>query len=448
MTQHAHFSSVRAALFRRALAVLGLALSFGAPAFAQPMMGPPGGMGGNQGPVQVGTVTLHKEAVPLTTLLPGRVAASATAEIRPQVGGIIESVAFTEGSLVEKGDLLFQLQSDTYEASLAVAKANLAKVQAALPSAESKVNRYENLVAGGGVSQTELEDARVALLQAQADVAAAQANLQTAEINLAQTRITAPISGIIGVASVSTGALVSAGQQDALATIRQLEPVYIQLVDTSRNLLRFRESVVGDAPVETLPKPKVTITLEDGSSYEHSGTVELADTVVSETTGTISIRASIPNPERMLLPGMFVRATVYVGNGEQAYLVPQRAVSRNSEGAATAMFVGADDKVETKVIATERTYNNSWVVVAGVADGDRLIVDGLQKISEGTEVSAIDVVINEDGVVLQDMTKLPAPPADFSEGGGPPSGSPQGAPPDGGPQAGTAEPTAGEGETP
>jgi len=391
-------------------------------ALAQPAGGPPAGMSGmpGMGATQVGYVVLAAEDVPLTTTLPGRVSPSATAQVRPQVGGIITSVAVTEGTPVLAGDLLLTIDDKTYRAELAVAEASLASARAQLPSAQSKVTRYEKLVGSGGVTETDLETARVELAQAEAAVQSAEAQLELKQISLEQTRITAPISGMLGTVNAEVGQLVTAGQADALATVRTTDPVYVELVESSANLLAMR-SGSGEPPREgEQPTPQVHVTLEDGTLFDQVGSISSADFVVSETTGTITVRATMPNPDQILLPGMFVRAHIAVGEQRDAYLVPQRAVTFNARGEATAYFVSADNTVEQRVLMATRDMNNAWVVTAGVAEGDRLIVDGLQKISDGTAVTPVPVTINEDGVIIQDMSASAAP-----------MGAPEGATPPG-----------------
>ena len=374
---------------------------------AQPMMG--GAGMGSSGPTEVGVISAAREAVPYTTTLAGRVAASQTAEIRPQVGGIVKSVDYEEGSEVEAGAVLYQLESDSYEASLAAAKAALQRAEVTASGAQSTVERYTKLV-GSGVSQTDLEDAKLALLQAEADVASAQANVTVAQINLDHTTITAPIAGAIGLSSVNQGALVTASQSTALATIRLLDPIYVDMVDSSANLLKLRKALYEGTVSRAGSDGKVTLTLEDGSTYSETGSISQAEAVVSETTGTFDIRATIGNPYRLLMPGMFVRATVQLGD-ENAFLVPQRAVSFNSDGDATVLIVSADNTAETKVLETSRSYGNAWVVTSGLEEGDQIIVDGLQKIDEGSEVTPVAVEIDDNGVILQTIASDAAAPA-------------------------------------
>ena len=410
--------------------LLALLLSAGAlPALAQPAGGPPPGMGmpgmGAMGPTEVGIVTLQPEATPISTVLPGRVVASATADVRPQVGGVVTEVFVREGQQIAAGDTIATIDPATYQADVAVAEASVASAEAQLPTAQAKVERYTALVASGGISQAELDTAQVELAQAKASLAGAEAQLTVAKLTLERSTITAPISGIVGAVNVQVGSLLTASQADGLTTIRQIDPVDVTLVESSANLLTSRQAMQGGAPAADAaepPRPIVTLTLEDGTTYDQEGSIASMDLVVSETTGTFTLRASMPNPQRVLLPGMFVRATISFGDQDGVYLVPQRAVTFNADGKPTAYFVGTDNKVEQRELVAERVVNNSWVVTAGVAAGDRLIVDGLQKIQVGGEVSPLDVTIDASGVIYQDAPKalpqgeMPAgpPPAGFT----------------------------------
>lgn len=405
------------------LAALTLAM-LPTPALAQPAGMPPGGMSGMGAPTEVGYIELQPQSVPLTTTLPGRVVASATAQVRPQVGGIVTSVAAEEGQPVKAGDLLFVIDDKNYQAEVAAAQASLASANAQLPSAESKVKRYETLVASGGVTQTDLENARVELAQAQASVQSAEAQLQIRQISLEQTKVKAPISGMLGTVNAEVGSLVTAGQGDALATIRAVDPVFVELVESSANILALRPETASVPPERPTAAPKVNLTLEDGRLYDQEGTISSADLVVSETTGTVTVRATISNPQRILLPGMFVRAHISLGEQENAFLVPQRAVTFNSRGEPGAYFVSADNKAEQRILTATRDMNNAWVVTAGVNAGDKLIVDGFQKISDGTSITPLLVTISEDGVVYQDMKAAAVPVAN----GGAPSAAPDGMP--------------------
>lgn len=371
--------------------------------------GPPAGMSGGMpgmgmgAAVEVGYVEMQPQAVPVTATLPGRVLASASAQIRPQVGGIITSVEVNPGQPVKAGDLLFTIDDQTASAEVAAAQASVVGAEAQVSSAQDKVGRYETLAESNNVSQVELATARVELAQAQATLQSAQAQLQAKQISLKQTRIITPIDGIAGTVNAELGSLVTAGQADALATIRTIDPVYVALVESSANIASLRPS--GPATEDTPPPmPTVQLTLEDGTVYDQQGTLSSADLVVSETTGTVTLRATIDNPNMILLPGMFVRAHVAIGEQENVFLVPQRAVTFNSRSEPTAYFVTADNTVEQRVLTATRDMYNAWVVTSGITAGDKLVVDGLQKISDGAAVQPLLVEISENGVVYQDMS--------------------------------------------
>ena len=357
------------------------------------------------GKVEVGYVTLQPTAVPLTMDLPGRVVALATAEIRPQVAGIVRQIAFKEGGMVKAGDVLYQLDDAKFKAAYAAAEAAVKKAEAATTGAQTAFDRNEKLSQSNAVAAQTVDDSRSTLLQAKASEEAARADLETARINLENATIRAPIGGIIGISTVSVGALVTENQTGVLATIRQIDPINVDLVDTSANLLRIREKVdsglLGHGEIGE--SPAVALTLENGKPYGTAGTISLTEIVVSESTGTFSLRATFPNSRSMLLPGMFVQASVDLGTLNNAYLVPQRAVTRGDDGVATIFVVSEDNKAETKRITTNDTSGNNWVVTDGVSPGDRLIVDGFQKFSDGAEVTPIEATINDDGVVEQTL---------------------------------------------
>jgi len=375
-------------------------LAFASAAQAQP--GPPGAPGAAAGPVEVGVVTMHPQAVPFTVELAGRVTASQEAEVRPQVGGIVRTINFREGAQVQAGDILYEIDDASYKASVAVAQAALERAEASVTSAQAKYDRYVKL--GANVSASDLEDARIALVQAKADAASANASLQAAEINLDLTKVKAPISGLIGRSAVTQGALVTAAQTTALATVRLLDPAYVDLVDTSINLLRIRAAVEAGALKGGGPgqPPAVHLTLENGSAYGEAGKMTLTDVVVSESTGTFSLRASFPNPRRVLLPGMFVRAKVDLGSNPRAFLVPQRAVTFDANGNPTVL-VAEGGKAATRVLTVDGSVDNTWIVTAGIDEGDQVIVDGLQKISEGSAVQPLEVTIDANGVIRQSI---------------------------------------------
>lgn len=367
-------------------------------------LGPDGTAPAAAGAIEVGVITLQPEAVPMTVSLPGRTVASAVSEIRPQVEGIIQRRVFAEGAEVRAGDLLYQINPKSYQAALDSANAALAKAEASVPSAQMLVERYKALLEARGVSKQELDEAQAALLQARADVAAAQAAVETARINLDYTRVTAPIAGRIGNSSVTEGALVTANQDTALATIRQTDPIYVDLTESSTNMLRIRQ-LIESGRLQMASRPLVArLRLENGSDYPYAGEVSSFDNTVSQTTDTFTIRATFPNPDGLLLPGMYVRVTIELGSDTNTFLLPQRAVSRNAKGQASAMFVGAGDTVETRVLDADNAHRNErgtfWVVHDEIAAGDRLIVDGLQKVRNGQVVKPLPVSLDADGVVV------------------------------------------------
>lgn len=362
--------------------------------------GPP-----SAGKAEVGYVTLQPTSVPRTMEVPGRVVALATAEIRPQVAGIVRKIAFKEGGVVKAGDVLYELDDAKFKAAYAAAEATVKKAKAATAGAQTAFDRNAKLSQSNAVAAQTVDDSRSTLLQAEASEEAAKADLETARINLENATIRAPIGGIIGVSAVSVGALVTENQTDGLATIRQIDPINIDLVDSSANLLRIRDEVdSGQLGRNAGTPPAVTLTLENGKPYGTAGTISLTEIVVSETTGTFTLRATFPNSQRVLLPGMFVQASVDLGTLNNAFLVPQRAVTRGDDGGATVYVVSADNKAETKRITATGTSGNNWIVTGGVASGDRLIVDGFQKFSAGAEVVPIEATINDNGVVEQDLT--------------------------------------------
>ena len=342
------------------------------------------------GPPEVGVVTVQPQRVALTTELAGRTSPYLIAEVRPQVGGIIKKRLFTEGSDVHAGQVLYQIDPASYEATLASAKASLARAEATLSTVRLKADRYRDLVKIKAVSQQDNDDAQASLKQAEADVAAAKAAVETARINLAYTKITAPISGRIGRSAVTEGALVTANQAAALATIQQLSTIYVDVTQSSAELLRLKQSLAsGIMKRDSAGQTKVKLLLEDGSPYPLPGTLKFSEVTVDQSTGSITLRAIFPNPKQILLPGMFVRAVVEEGVNEQALLVPQRGVSRNPQGDAVAMLVGAEGKAEPRVIQVARTVGENWLVTGGLKPGDQVILEGLQRARPGTPVKAV-----------------------------------------------------------
>ena len=349
----------------------------------------PGGPGMMMGTPEVSVITIETQRVALSTELSGRVAASLTAEVRPQVGGIVQNRLFTEGSDVKAGEVLYQIDPASYQAAHDGAKATLAKAEANLVPLKLRADRYKELLASEAVSGQDYDDAVAALKLAEAEIESAKAALEAARINLAYTKVTAPISGRIGRSSVTNGALVTASQPTPLATILQLDPVYVDVTQSSTDMLRLRKALESGQTQNSERQAKVMLTLDDGSAYPQPGTLKFTEAFVDESTGSVTLRTLFPNPKLTLLPGMFVRATLEEGFREQGILVPQRGVTRNPAGKAMVMTVGADEKVEPRVIQTERTVGENWLVNEGLKPGDRVILEGLQKARPGTPVKAV-----------------------------------------------------------
>ncbi|MDQ0138047.1 membrane fusion protein (multidrug efflux system) [Neorhizobium galegae] len=350
-------------------------------------------------PQPVSVVIMKKSEQPITAVLPGRATPFQIADIRPRVTGEINQIAFKQGNEVKAGDLLYKIEDSTYAAEVAQAKATVSKAQASIPSAQANLSRYERLV-NSGATQIEYESARVTLLQAQADVEQANAALNAAQINLDLTEIRAPFDGVTSISNVSIGNIVTANQTTALTTLRRLDPIYIDLIDSSTNLLELRSAMASGRLSGDPRKADIRLTLEDGTDYPLTGKLDMADMAVSETTGTYQIRALFDNPEDMILPGTYVRATVTLGN-ESGYLIPQRAATRNARGELSAKFVTTDGKVETRIFPTSSVSGNSWLVTQGVTDGDRLVVDGFQWIADGATVQPVEATVDDKGFVVE-----------------------------------------------
>ncbi len=349
--------------------------------------------------MQVTVVTLKPKAVTLTRELPGRTSAFLVAEVRPQVDGIVKQRLYTEGSVVKAGQPLYQLDDAAYRADHASAEAALARARATLGTARVNAKRSAELVAINAISRQEDENATAALKQAEADVAAAQAAVARSSVTLGYARITAPIGGRIGKSSVTQGALVTANQQAPLATVQQLDPIFVDLTQSSAELLALRQSL-RKGGVESAADLPVTILLEDGTRHAHDGKLEFVDVTVDPTTGSYLLRVVVPNPDHVLLPGMYVRAVVGRAVRQDALLVPQRGVARDPKGHTTAMLVNMEGKVEARAIEVSQAVGDQWLVEGGLVAGDRVIVAGLQKIRPGAPV-----VATEDGAA-----PAPAPP--------------------------------------
>lgn len=338
---------------------------------------------------EVGYVAIEPRSVTLTTELPGRISAFLVAEVRPEVGGIIRQRRFTEGADVKAGEVLYEIDPSSYEAARASAKAALVRAEANVVPRLLKAERYKELVAINAVSRQDADDADAALRQAEAEVEGAKAALETAQINLAHTRVTAPISGRIGRSVVTTGALVTASQPTALATIQKLDPVYVDVTQSSANLLKLREKLAAGKLRKDARGAVVKLILEDGSAYPLGGTLKFSDVTVNPGTGSVTIRTVFPNPKGILLPGMYVRAVLEEGVDERGILVPQRGVTRDATGKPVALVVGANDKVESRILEVSRVVGDSWLVDKGLAAGDRVIVEGLQKAKPGAQVRPV-----------------------------------------------------------
>lgn len=352
----------------------------------------PAQSGGDRPAPEAGYITVQSEPFTLVNELPGRTSPYQVAEVRPQVTGILEKRLFNEGDTVEAGEALYQIDDKLYQASQASAKADLASAQATLKTAQLKSGRYEKLIKSGAVSQQDLDEVRSSLSENKARVAASQAAVQTATINLDYTTIEAPISGRIGRSSVTAGALVTANQAASLVTIRQLDPIYVDLTQSYADMQALRNAME-KGQIETVGEDKAAVTLvdESGKTFDQKGTLQFSEFSVDENTGSVTLRALFPNPNGDLLPGMFVRARLPQGEQQQAILVPQRGISREPGGQATAMVIGQDDKVEKRKVVTQKAVGNRWLIREGLAKGDRLIVEGLQKIGPGAKVKPVDM---------------------------------------------------------
>ncbi|MGQ1802920.1 efflux RND transporter periplasmic adaptor subunit [Serratia marcescens] len=372
---------------RKTLLVLGLSLLLAA--CDGQNAGAPTGAGGEQ---EVGVVTLRGQSVTLSSELTGRVNATMTSDVRPQVDGIIKQRLFTEGAEVKAGQVLYQIDPASYQASYDQAAAQLKNAQATVQSTRLKSQRYAALVKENGVSQQDADDAKAAYLAAVASVAQYQAALETARINLAYTQVRAPIAGRIGISSVTPGALVTASQTDALATIRALDPIYVDLTQSSAQSLKLRRQ---QAALQRGAVTPVAIKLEDGTPYAHAGKLELTEVAVDEATGSVTLRAVFPNPEHELLPGMYVHATVDNGVDPKAILAPQQGITRNAKGEATALVVDEQNNVAQRTVSAERVVGSNWLIGSGLNEGDRLIVEGTGKVTIGAAVKPVEVSVDK-----------------------------------------------------
>ncbi|HEX7798736.1 MAG TPA: efflux RND transporter periplasmic adaptor subunit [Asticcacaulis sp.] len=352
----------------------------------------PGGM--PQQPAQVGVEIVKTQAVPLTTELSGRTSSFLVSDVRPQVGGIIKARLFTEGALVKAGQPLYQIDPATYQAALNSAQAALANAEAALTSAKLKADRYAELVKINAISKQDNDDAQAALQQAQAQVLSAKAQVQSAQINLGYTTVRAPISGRIGKSSYTPGALVTASQADALTTINESDKVYVDISRSSADVLAMKQAIQSGS-LGAADSAQVQLILDNGTVYPVTGHLEFSDVTVDEGTGTVNLRAVFDNPNGLLMPGMYVRARINTGVAPNGVLLDPAAVQRDPKGNASVYVVGADNKVAVRPVTLGAGVGQKWLVLSGLNAGDKVIVQGLQKIAPGAPVKAAVVASAE-----------------------------------------------------
>jgi membrane fusion protein (multidrug efflux system) len=390
--------------FARTSALIGLLALAGCGEQKQEAKAPP--------PPEVGVLTLHPQEAAVSTTLPGRTVAFQVSEVRPQVTGILLKRDFVEGAEVKEGDLLYEIDPVQYQAALDSAKAAVLRAQANVVLVQLTADRKTQLLKTNAASQADVDSAVAALKQGEADLKAAEANRDTAAINLDRTKVTASISGRIGKSAITPGALVTASQATAMTTIQQLDPVYVDLDQSTSEMENLRAQISsGD-----LKRPdggvQIELMMENGKPYDQKGKYSFTDSSVNENTGSVSTRAIFANPKRQLLPGMYVRARVVAGVDPTAILVPQRAVSRNPLGQPTAMFIDKDGKVEQRVLKVAQAIGTNWLVENNAKDGDRVIVDGLQKVKAGATAKALEVTIDPK----TGLTVVPGKEADASAG--------------------------------
>jgi membrane fusion protein (multidrug efflux system) len=392
-------------------ALLALAMLLPLPALAQRGPAP-------DGPKSVGVIEISQESVPFTVELPGRAVAFEQADIRPRVEGMIVDIPYAPGRDVAVGDVLFRLERDSYAAQATAAEAAVSQAESALRAAQVTLQRYERLE-GSGVTQETVEGARVAELQAQATLKSAQAALQTAQLDLDRTEIRSPIAGVADVPAVSVGALVTAAQADSLTTVTRLDPIYVDVAESSARMLRVRERIK-EGSLRPGEKVQMTLTLENGQIYDATGEVISPGVLVSQSTGTLNIRVKFPNPNRDIMPGQFLRMEAILGTTD-GILVPQRATSRSSTGVLTA-FVVRDGKAVQVTLTDAGSHGNAWIVTDGLDPGDRLVVDGLKNLRNGDEVAPVAVTIDADGLT-HPVAATGEPPAPAAAGPAPAQGN-------------------------
>ena len=350
----------------------------------------------------VSAITIAAQTFPITRTLQGRVVAQQTAQVRPQVGGVLEQRLFEEGSFVEKGQLLYQIEDSTYRASVNEAKADLVSAKASVESTRLIDERYQNLLKIEGISQQDADNAHADYLVAQASLAKAQAALDSANVNLAFTRITAPISGRTGISNVTEGALLTQGQDTALTTIRKLDPIYIDMTETSEGVLERRAMMQREGV--TSGSSDVIAMLENNTEYDETGSFTMHEVAVDEATGSITLRATFPNPDGILMPGMFIRTKVTIAVDENAILVPQQAVQFDNKGNAFA-WVASGSKAVKRSLTLQEATGNKWLTESGIKAGEKVIVEGIDGLQDGADITVIDVTLNEDGRVAAPKAK-------------------------------------------
>jgi len=339
--------------------------------------------------VSVGTATVRAEPLTLTTELPGRTSSPLVAEIRPQVSGLVTARRFIEGAAVKAGQVLYQIDAASYRATLASADAEVAKADATLAAARLTAERQAELLKIDATSRQDAQDAQAAVQQALADLQAARAARSTAQLDLSHATVTSPIAGLVDVSSVTTGALVTANQTTALTTVRQIDPIQVDVSQSSAELLQLKRALASGA-LGGLGDQAATVRLllEDGSTYARTGTLRFSGAAVNPSTGAVTLRAVFPNPDGLLLPGMYVRAVLQTGVAEQALLVPMQAVSRDAQGQASVLVVDARSQITRRVVTVDRAVGNRWLVSDGLKDGEEVVVEGAQKVKPGDTVQA------------------------------------------------------------
>jgi membrane fusion protein (multidrug efflux system) len=346
-----------------------------------------GGRGGPGGPATVGFVVVQQGSAPLQQELPGRVAAFQVSDVRPQVSGVIQRRLFREGSIVRQGQTLYQIDPSIYAAQQAQAAANLQSARASAVAARARAQRYAPLAKMEAISKQDYTDALAQARQADASVAQNSATLRAAQVNMRFTRVPAPITGRIGLSNVTEGALVTANQADALATIARLDPVFVDIQQSAADLLKLRQALSQGGAVPT--SAQVRLKLPDGSTYGFTGTVEFSQVIVDQSTGTVTIRARFPNPQSILLPGMYVTAEFAQAVQTAAILVPQQAVNRDPQGNATVFVVGPGNRAVQRTIQADRTIGTDWVVTGGLAPGEKVITQGTANLKDGAPIKPV-----------------------------------------------------------